>query len=301
MPRRPKDVPPEHHLDFGTICDEFDDLLESVRNKLEREWPSSVGSEDSAYIVWAQVRVSFVTFKALRYLCAEKPTDFNRKPEFVLAAPPLARAMADALANLIYLFCDLPRRTSQYLQGGWREDHELSEREKRRFRDDPEAAKYLDTLARRVDQVRLAVGIADGVEPRKVNFWPIPSQMKADTSLSTERREYLQLIEDKFYKDLSSASHLSGPGIYERSSLLLKPHHRLTDDDMEELAGHRSILMARAMALALCIASEVEIEVRLGLDRRLIRMWTRINAYVPDFKEIYDCWYASRLPPPVTS
>jgi hypothetical protein len=215
----------------------------------------------------------------------------------VLAAPPLARAMVDGLANLVYLLSNLSERTAQYLQGGWREDYEHSQRDSRRLKDDPEAAEYLTRLTDRLEQVRKAVGVPDGTEPKKVNFWPIPSQMKGDSTLPAERRAFLELIEDKFYKDLSSASHLSGPSIYDRTTLLLKPQHKYTEDDLEELAGHRSLVLMRAMALALCIASEVEIEIRLGLAERLIRMWTRINAYLPDFKEIYDDWYAARLPP----
>src|ERR1043166_4106290 len=121
---RRQDIPAENFLNFGTIREELDNLLESVRNKLEREWPSHVGSSDSAYIVWGQARIANATFMALRYLCAEKPIDPYRKAEFVLAAPPLVRVIVDNLANLVYLFSDLPVRTAQYLQGAWREDYE---------------------------------------------------------------------------------------------------------------------------------------------------------------------------------
>ena len=108
--------------------------------------------------------------------------------------------------------------------------------------------------------------------------------MKADATLGRAAANISISLRTSFIRTCPPLADLSGPSIYERTSLLLKPQHKYTEDDLEELAGHRSLVLLRAVALALCIASEVEIEVRIGLAERLIRLWTRINAYIPDFK-----------------
>jgi hypothetical protein len=295
MRPRASRVPADNHLDFETVREEIDNLLESLRNKIEREWPKGRGSEDSAYIVWGQVRLAIATFKALRYLCAEKPADFNRKPEFVLAAAPLVRCICDALANVVYLFDDLDSRTSEFLRGGWREDYEHVERDRKRIAGREGADAYIIELERRLAAVKMAFNISDTVSPSSVPFWPIIGQMKRGGKISERRKEFLQFLEDWFYKDLSSPAHLSGPGIYERTRLLLKPHHKFDEDDRDELALYRSQVISEALLLLLCLAAEVEIDVRLGLHERIVRLWVRINHYMPDFKEVYDRWYADRL------
>lgn len=296
MPLRPSQVPPEHHLDFESIREELDNLVESFKNKLEREWPDRKGTDDSAYIVWSQYRLAQVTFKAIRYLAAEKPADYNRKPEFVLAVPPLLRSIVDALANVVYLFSNLSQRTGQFLQGGWREDYEHFERDKVRLAGDPDATTFLEQLGARVDQVRAAVGIDPSTPASKIPYWPILSRMIRDGTLSHERLAFLKFLDTRFYRDLSSGTHFSGPGVHLRTHLLFRPQHKLTADDLEEFAGHRSAVYMVAMALMFCLMSELEIELRFGLSERMIRLWTRVNSYWPDFKSIYDQWYASRLP-----
>lgn len=299
MPTRPSKIPKEHHLDAATIEQEFDAVMESVYNKIQYEWPQGKGNEHSLSIVWGHVRLAYTNYRAMRYFCAERPKDFARKPEYVLAAPPIARSIVDILANLIYLFEDLSERTWQYLRAGWQEDYEHFLRDKEKFKGREGADEYLSELEARIEEVRRDLAIDEKDVNRGRLFWPIISQMRKDKNLDSRRKEFLDFIWNWFYKDFSAAAHLSGPGLYHRANFLLKPQHKLTEEDLDEIAGHRSDVLMPTMALMLCIAAEVEIELRLGMAERIIRLWTRINFSLPDLKEIYDRWYATRLPPPV--
>jgi hypothetical protein len=228
-------VPPSNRLDVSTIQEDFDNLVESVCNLLEREWPAGKGNEHTPGIVWGNVRIAYTMYRAARFLAAEKPVDFSRKREYVLAVAPLGRSVADAFANLVFLFHDLDGLTWRYIRGGWREEFEHLQRNRARVEEDPEYSRYLDTLEARIDELRLSLGIEEGQES-KVPYWPILSQMKREPGLEGIRLDLLKFVDDWFYKNLSSESHLSGPGLYRRAQFLVKPQHQLRDNDLEELA-----------------------------------------------------------------
>src|SRR2546423_1092958 len=119
-------------LHYPDIQPEFDNAMISVSNKLEREWPKQLGSEDSAAIVVGLFRVAFTSFKATRYLAAVTPQDPLRLPEFVIATPPVLRSVLDAYANVVYLFEDLGPRSEAFVRRGWKEevDREMRYRER---------------------------------------------------------------------------------------------------------------------------------------------------------------------------
>lgn len=56
---------------------------------------------------------------------------------------------------------------------------------------------------------------------RDLPYWPIPSQMLKDSTLSRDRREQLAYLNDWHYKQLSSQSHGSVPGLVMRAAALI--------------------------------------------------------------------------------
>ncbi len=92
-------------LDFALLRERLDNLYQAVHNKLEREWPVSLDPTGALPVLLRGfVLLSANTFKSVRYLCADHPPDANRRPEYALSVPPLARTLMDTLFNIVFLF-----------------------------------------------------------------------------------------------------------------------------------------------------------------------------------------------------
>lgn len=52
------------------------------------------------------------TFKTIHFLCSEKSEDWRHRPQMPLAVPILAQTILDALYTCIFLFEDLPSRST---------------------------------------------------------------------------------------------------------------------------------------------------------------------------------------------
>jgi hypothetical protein len=70
---------PKYILDFKLIKDQIDRLLQSVPNKLEREWPKSrTPPSDPAFLALVgTTSMASDTFRAIRFLCSEKSPDWH--------------------------------------------------------------------------------------------------------------------------------------------------------------------------------------------------------------------------------
>ena len=95
-------VKPKFLLDYGLIKEQIDRLLESVPNKLEREWAAP--TKPAFAVILGTVTTVGNTFKTIGFLCVEKPRDWRHRPEMALAVPPLARTILDALYTCVFLF-----------------------------------------------------------------------------------------------------------------------------------------------------------------------------------------------------
>src|SRR6266851_188618 len=75
-------VKSKYTLDYKLIKDQIDRLLESVANKLEREWPQSITRSTPAafMLLLGTVKVAGNTFKAIRFLCSEKSPRLATSP-----------------------------------------------------------------------------------------------------------------------------------------------------------------------------------------------------------------------------
>jgi hypothetical protein len=151
-----------------------------------------------------------------------------------------------------------------------------------------ERQKFLDTTA-----ARFGLTPSEVADPTSIKYWPIPSGMRRHKYTSAARVDLMNYLNDWYYGDLSSESHLSLSGLVMRS-MALDP-----DQDPEERAWRlnkqRSDNTLKATVLALAFASEIEIECRFGLAQRLKYVWTVLAGYFDLAKELYDPWYSKRL------
>src|SRR5713101_8280613 len=171
-------VKSKYTLDYKLIKDQIDRLLESVANKLEREWPQSITRSTPAafMLLLGTVKVAGNTFKAIRFLCSEKSPDWRHRPEMALAVPPLARTILDALYTCIFLFEDLPTRAEWYMCSGWRELAEYIDRAKRDYGSDPVWMEYFAVADPALANLTNVIG-KPASELRGTKWWPTPPQM----------------------------------------------------------------------------------------------------------------------------
>jgi hypothetical protein len=287
-------------LDFREIRDELDNALVSVSNKLEREWPKGLGNEDSQVIVVGLFRVALTTFMATRYVCASIPFDPSRKPEFVVAAPPMLRSVLDALATVVFLFEDLTERCEEFSRRGWKEDYDRALRYVAAYGDDPWWRPYLDQMNSEAARIRTLLNIRDEEVP-KLRRWPIlggmiSKDLKApDRIRDGERLKFLTYMNDFFYRELSQEAHLSPTGLYHRAEVLLVDSRLWTDEHRDALSRLRSDVYMVAILLILSLASELQNELRFEMGERLVRLWTRMCLHSKMFEELYEFRYSRLL------
>jgi hypothetical protein len=290
-------------LDFGTISGEIDNVLISVSNKLEREWPPSLGSRESTAVVIGIYRLCWFAYKTIRYFSAQGPPDPNRWPEFVFSAPPIVRGILDAIANVIYLFQDdLSARTLEYEKRGWIEDHRRSQQHRERYRDDPAHKYYLDSLAAEELRIRNVLNL-DDAEVAKLKRWPRFVDMISRhrpghwTRIGADdRRKFLEYLDDWFYAEFSRDSHLSGPGLYRRAEVLLTERRLWSERDHKTVDEIRSDYLMAATSLMLALASELTCELKFrDVAHRLSMVWVRLAFHSPMTWELYRERHRERI------
>lgn len=287
-------IDPSKQVDFGEFKEELHNVLLSVSNKTEREWPTTVGAPQSHLIVLGHFRISITAYETLRYFSAELPrNDAARKPEFVVSAPPLIRSILDALANILFLFEDIGPRSVEFARRAWKEDNERGQRYRKRYGNDASWAEFFAHLDRRDAEVRSALQISDE-DAQALRRWPTLGAMisknvkEKDRLRDDARRAYLVFLNDWFYKDFSSDTHLSPPGFYRRAELVLRESRLWNEQERLAQGILRTKALVAAIGLLLAMSAELEHELGFGMGERIVRIWSRLNYYSPDLRELYE-------------
>jgi hypothetical protein len=280
--------------DFGVIGSHLDTLLEAMSNKLEREWPRALHQhEGSRAVVMGIYRGARNVFGAARFLMADVPPNLGRKPEYVLAVSPLARAIVDALSAIIYLFGSLETRTAAFYKAGWRELKEEMERQSAVYGSDPSWQSYLAGRQRFLQAATVQFGIttAEEMDPKLIPYWPIPSRM---IKLSrADRRGLMEYLQDWYYRAFSQDCHFAWAGLA-RSVPFFGDEPGLIDRPSAlELARTRQI--TGVLTLVLALATELELEFKFDLGTRIRYIWTVLNSWDEEPKELYERFYQSFL------
>ena len=215
------------------IWNPLDELLQKAENLLERRWreflppPHDVTSDTAALLLRGFVVIARNTFKTMRFICADKPPDPDRKPDFARAAPPLARVILEVLFTVTFMLEDLPARVRWFERAGWRSMHEDLERLRGAYQADPDWREVLSEREERLLHGRLHLGVTEEqvANPRQIPRWPIPSKMKHH---APALKEHFQFLEDWFYGHLSADAHVSWPGFVRHAGPMLK----LTSEDL---------------------------------------------------------------------
>lgn len=289
--------PPPKQLDFGRIQQQFDAFVRATGNRTEREWPATVPQHGGSYgTVLGLYRAAENTFWASRFLLADTPPNAARKLEFAVATPPLVRALLESLACLVYLFDDLPSRTLQFLQAGWREGVRSTERIRAARGTDPSWREVIDRNTENLKRLYKPLGItlrqATNVT-HKIKPWPMLGGIA--NQLTGARKDYVTYLDDWHYRTLSEESHPTWYGIGQTLRLLDK---RLdTATQRHELELYRSKQVAASLTFMLAIATEVDRELRFNKSEAARYAWSVLVEFDPDIQDFYDTLYRPTLGP----
>jgi hypothetical protein len=285
----------EQTLDFDLIKDQLDTLLIAAKNLIERDpQPRLISVPGGHLFVLSHLKISESMCRSVRYLCADHPGDPLRKREFALAVPPMARSIADSLCAIVFSFDNLPVNLKWFWKSLWRELVEEQDRYQRTYGGDPAWSDWLAGRKGLIEEMKRGYGISleEESNPRKVPYWPNPGKMARDKSLSSPRASYLGYLNDWFYKHLSSASHLSGLGLFSRANFFFEEDEPTREDMLEHL---RTAYLYDALVLLLALISEFQLELELGLADRAKYIWTVLGANCGAAKELFEHRYATTL------
>ncbi|MGO9451127.1 MAG: DUF5677 domain-containing protein [Candidatus Binataceae bacterium] len=285
-------VKPKYILDYQLIKERIDRLLQSVPNKLERDWPNSKPPPPfpAFAVVLGTVSTASNTFKTIQFLCSEKSQDWRHRPEMALVVPALARTLLDALYTCIFLFEDLPSRADWYMSSGCRELAEYINRAKRDYGSDAGWTEYFTEAEPGLSNLAKLIGKTQD-QLYKARWWPTPPQMKAFTT-DPALMAFFIYLDDWYYREFSQISHGTLPGLI-HSAGALRDLARGETAKVEQLRGYHFM---QVVILLVSLYSEVEAELKIGVAGDLGYLWTMLNEHYPFAREVYEKRrYESRL------
>lgn len=286
-----------------TFDPELRNLLTATANKLDREWPRSQNPY-AQLMPLSLILTATNVYNAMIYLCADTPKNPLRKPEYALVLPSLSRVVLEALLTLVFTLDDLKARTERYHRSGWRDSLEELDRIRTRYGSDPSWQGYISELETLLQGFKDELKITDDdakktsdkrikEKEKPIKRWPPLREMKQEKELSSDRRVFLEYLQDWFYRELSQDAHLSFRGLVRSSGYLLSQMKR--ENDPGEMAQRKGKSICTTVVLLLSLMSEIEVEFSFGLDKRLRDVWDIINSVFPQGQEIYDMRYADIL------
>ncbi len=288
-------------IDFKVIGEPLDSLLAALEHKIEREWPARFASVSGARELFLlTLRTANATYRSVRWLCAEKPSDPDRRLDYCVSVPPLNRTILDHLFTIVFVLEDLPARCRWFFKADWRETRLELERYKREYGHLPEWQDWLGRLSAYSDLGVSIAGIAPSevVSPASITRWPNPGGM-VNYGISSKlplplSRAFLKYLNDWFYADLSQQAHLGGGGLMKRAGALISDYRRNPETE-ENLKRYRRAHVGETISLMLALASELEAHFGFRLRERAQYLWGVATPYIVVAKEMYDKRYATLL------
>lgn len=287
-------------IDAGTFVQQITDLAVTLRNKVEREGPSTLRCPNVTTDVGVILSQLTWTYNLLRWINADDTRHgaCGYQAPYTFVSLPLVRTIIDGFYNCTSLLDD-PSRSMAFRIGGYFRLRQALREEEGRYGDDP--AWQEDFRNRRSAlQMRLAADrLTDADLDEKKNRWPLLGeylQQKPDTP----HKQLLRRISLGLWREYSSISHASYDGLVQLFPFIGRdriPHEMRTP----ALEGYRLRVFfmhfARAAVLLLCLLTEIQHFFNFdgsNIDRRLWDIWAAMLP-IYEAKELYDFRYAAIL------
>ncbi len=239
-------LPPLRKFDFGLVKNKLDGLLFNISRSLEKRWKTAADRGDliaarEYTLVTLLAHAAMNSYNAVRYLINETPPkDHLRKSTYVLVIPPINRQLIDMLFSLVYMLDDFPTRSFEYERASFREFSESVQRFRMLFKRGPEWKSYFKTADALAKQgiVELKITQTERKNPRKIDYWPHPGQIK---DRPTASRPFLRWLHEWIYGDTSAQAHVSPFGFSTMAGFFLRAISNPEDD----LTGRREYQIRR--------------------------------------------------------
>ncbi len=293
-------------IDFSIFQPKFDSICRKLIHKIEREWSKNLG-----HLVMARgfflvtLKAAHNTFETVCYLCADvriKQADWRWR--YILVLPTLNRTILDSVFNVMFMLEDLPTRSQWFHESGWRDAKRELDEQRKEYGSDPTWAAWLDKMEGALNTGIPLLNIPPNkvANPQLIDWWPNPGKMPnygLKQGLLPPNRQFMKYLNDWFYRDMSSHSHLSFYAIMKTGFLVLAD---LYDADTREkiregpFPWFRSQQVIRTVTLLLALMSEIEKQFDFGVAPELLGLWDDVIKVQPEAKEIYDRRYRDFWP-----
>jgi len=288
-------IPKEKTLNHKVIGPKINKLIEFFINKIDREFPHDrIRNKNAKGMFLTFAYVAKNTYRSVLFLCDMVSKDPGRKIEYSISSIPLLRVILEEVFTMLFFSEKLDERITWYHKAGWRETKETYDRCLARYGEDENWASWFEKYRKHLNETTSMFGItsAEASNPRKnVHVWPTPGQMKKRVD-SPNVTNFMQYLQDWFYKTFSQAAHLSWPGLAIMGGHFL---HANLDNQESYLKKTRSDCAFYNTTLILAFFSELENILKFNHKEELKYLWTIVSEYWEVTKELYDKRYRSLL------
>jgi hypothetical protein len=293
--KRTRELKPLRNFDYKIIGEQLHGLLTNVDRDLRRKSEAFPVSflDNAPHLLNIFVRCAINSYNAVLYFAGDIPEDPRRKPNFVIAVPPINRQLLDLLFTIVYLLDDYRPRVREYMRSGFRELAEEQHQWKTTFGNNPDYKAHI----RNMDQMLIDLARDLEISPdlrrdaSRFPYWPHPDKIQ---ELRTKSRPFLRHLNKWFYHDTSAQSHLTFGGLLKISFFFLAEHLGGARQELIErrfLQQFRGQQMSRTMVLTLAIAAEADAFGRLGNNQRIRFIWPVLGDTFVEARELWDSRY----------
>ncbi|UCG91736.1 MAG: hypothetical protein JSV97_11785 [candidate division WOR-3 bacterium] len=292
-------IPEDKTLSHKVVGPKVNDLIEFYVNKIDREFPFKQIKDKnwrgmSRVILLTLVYVAKNTYRSILFLCDMVSKDPARKIEYSLSAIPLLRVIMEEVFTVAFISENLEERIKQYCKAGWRETKEEYDRFLACYGKDKNWISWFNKYKEHLNETTGLFGItsAEAANPKKnILSWPTPGQMKKHVD-SSVLKDFMQYLQDWYYKQFSQAVHLTYPGLAVMGSHFLPTYADKSEDIVKKL---RSDCAFHSITLILAYFSEIEHILKFQHKKELKYLWTIVSEYWGIAQELYDKRYQNLL------
>lgn len=296
-------------FDYATIQENFHSLMQATYYKLEREWPSRYSTANSAReLFMMMMALASNTYGTIIFICSDKKRDYRHKPEMVISVPPLNRRLFEILQTVIFISNDVPGYSTKFWKSGWYELKKMFDIYKREYGNDPKWQDFLQTMAEELEKGKIYNKLTQDEinNPKRIGNWPTPGRMATQLEKdnpSSPSLAFMKYLNDMYYKELSSYSHLDAHGLTDLApfitqglvrSVLGDRADRYIEEGFQRLSLKQVYL---AISTILALMSEFVAHFSFDLRDRICDVWTKVKPYSDLADDFYQRRYKNLLCP----
>lgn len=280
-------------LDFRTIQEEFDQLINQTTDKLEQEWSSKYPENivnGGKFTIVSLFKISLVNYGGVVGL-----TNLSEEQclNIYLAAPSINRAILENLFTLIYLLDDFPKNNKLFIKNSLRERKEKLDFHQNHFGNNPKWKNYLIDEKTKCDYYENFVNNTIGLtkteknNPEQIQRFPRVSKVvKYFDKKNSSEINFLKYLEDYYYVELSQLAHSQPSGLIKTGNIL-----------ENKIINWKFFNEQRWISIALILSfiSEIENHFHYGLSNQLNEIWQFMEDYSDYSLEVYQLRYKNLL------